>query len=102
LFDALGYRNSSESTEEDRIMIAFFDSQVRRQNKIEETINKSLFKFNNQDNMNDNYVISDEDVDDEDDKLANLNSVTEIFDENSTSSSDSNFELTSEDSDDST
>jgi hypothetical protein len=53
--------------------------------------------------MNDNYVISDEDVDDdEDDKLANLNSVTEIFDENSTSSSDSNFELTSEDSDDST
>lgn len=31
-------------------MIAFFDSQVRRQNKIEETINKSLFKFNNQDN----------------------------------------------------
>ncbi len=83
-------------------MIAFFDSQVRRQNKIEETINKSLFKFNNQDNMNDNYVISDEDVDDEDDKLANLNSVTEIFDENSTSSSDSNFELTSEDSDDST
>lgn len=84
-------------------MIAFFDSQVRRQNKIEETINKSLFKFNNQDNMNDNYVISDEDVDDdEDDKLADLNSVTEIFDENSTSSSDSNFELTSEDSDDST
>lgn len=34
---------NSESTEEDRIMIAFFDSQVRRQRKIEETINKSLF-----------------------------------------------------------
>jgi hypothetical protein len=61
-------------------MIAFFDSQVRRQNKIEETINKSLFKFNNQDNMNDNYVISDEDVDDdEDDKLANFNDAMEIM-----------------------
>lgn len=33
---------SSESTEEDRIMIAFFDSQVRRQRKIEETITRCL------------------------------------------------------------
>lgn len=84
---------STESTEEDRIMIAFFDSQVRRQRRIEETINNSLqnkrkkrtilSKATNQEDgdEHDNLVLSDED----DDDSVSLNSDT--FSEHSTESS---------------
>jgi len=81
--------SNNESTDEDRIMIAYFDSQVRRQRKIEETISsihdKKMKKRNQEEEIDDLIFSNEEEEEDNDINLSN----SELSSNESTSSSSS-------------
>jgi hypothetical protein len=92
---------NNESTDEDRIMIAYFDSQVRRQRKIEETIssiNDKKVKKRNQEEEIDDLIFSNEEEEEEENDINLPNS--ESSSNESTSSSSSSSSETMDSSDD--
>lgn len=91
---------NNESTDEDRIMIAYFDSQVRRQRKIEETISsihdKKVKKRNQEEEIDDLIFLNDE----EEENDINLSNSESSSNESTSSSSSSSSSETMDSSDD--